>query len=70
MGLSENMQYSLPHSAYHLFSILEMYNSKFGIFFTSVGELDLALHEIFKVFLLSKGELPYEEIIPMAQELQ
>lgn len=64
------MQYGLSHSTYHLFSSLEMYDSKSRTFFTPVGELDFALPEMFEISLLSIGELPYEEIVPMIEELR
>lgn len=69
-GAIRNVQYSLHHSSYYLFSILEMYNSKSGTFLTFVGELNFALHEIFEVSLLTMGELSYEEIVPTMEELQ
>lgn len=65
-----NVQYGLPHSAYYLFSVLEMYDSKSGTFFPLIDELDFAQHEMFEVSLLSMGELPYEDIVLMTQELQ
>lgn len=49
-GAVRIIQYGLPHSAYHLVSVLEMYHPKSGIFFTLVGELSFALHEIFEAF--------------------
>lgn len=69
-GTIRNIQYGLLQSAYHLFSILEMYNPKFGAFFTPVGKHGLALHKMFEVSSLSMGELTYEEIVPTIQELQ
>lgn len=65
-----NVQYGFPHSAYYLFSILEIYNPKFGTVFTPMGELGLALHKIFEASLLSMGELSYKEIILRTHELQ
>lgn len=32
-------------------------------------ELGFSLHEMFKVSLLSRGELPYEEYVPTTKEL-
>lgn len=52
-GEIRNVQFGLPHSACHLFSILEMYNPSSGTSFTPVGELGIALHEMFEVSLLS-----------------
>lgn len=61
-GAIRNMQYSLPYSAYHLFNILEIYNPKSGTFFTPIGQLGFALHDMFEVSLLLMGELSYEEM--------
>lgn len=46
-----------------------MYNSEIGTFFTPVGELGLALHELYEVSTLSISEVPYEEYIPTTEEL-
>lgn len=60
-GAITNVQFSLLHSAYHLYSVLKMFNLHSDTFFSLVGELGFALHEMFKVSLLSMEELPYEE---------
>lgn len=64
-----NVQYGIHQSLYHLFSLLEIFNSKTGIFFTSVDKLGLALHEMFEVSTLLMGEVPYGEHIPITEEL-
>lgn len=69
-GAIRTVQYSHPHSAYYLFSILEMYNPKSRTFFTPVGELGFAPYEMFEVYLLSIEELPNEEIAPAIEELR
>lgn len=46
-----------------------MYNSEKGTFFTLVGELGLALYEMYEVSTLSMGEVTYEEYIPTTEEL-
>jgi len=38
-------------------------------FFTPVGEMGFALHEMFEVLGLSKGDLSYEEYILGTEEL-
>lgn len=68
-GAIINILYGLPHNAYHLFNIFEMYNTKFKTFFTPVSKLGLPLHEMFEVSLLSMGELSHEEIVSITQEL-
>ena len=41
--------YGIISSRYNFFEILEMYNPKTCTFFTPVGEMGFALHEMFKV---------------------
>lgn len=65
-----NVHYNLPHSTYHLFSILEMYYSDSGTFFILVDEVGFALHKMFEVSLLSIGELSYEGIMPTTEEFK
>lgn len=65
-----NVQYSLPYSAYYLFSILERCTTQSKTFFTPIGELGFALYEMFEVSLLSIEKLPNEEIAPTTEELQ
>lgn len=65
----QNVQYGLSQSPYHLFCLLEMFNSKTGTFFTSVGGLGLALHEMYKVSALFMGEVSYEEYTSTTEEL-
>jgi hypothetical protein len=50
--------------------MLDMYNPNTATFFTPSGELGFALHEMFEVSGLSMGEVPYEEYVPGAEELQ
>lgn len=69
-GSIKNIQYGLPHSTYHLYSILEIYNFKSEMFFTPIGELNFALHEMFEVLLLSMGELPYKEMVSTLEKLR
>lgn len=66
----KNVLYGLLHSAYYLFSILVMYNSMSEMFFTPIGELGFALHDMFEVSLLSMEELPYNELVPTMEELR
>lgn len=68
-GVIKNVQFGLPHSAYHLYNIIEMYNLSSNTLFTPVGEIGFTLHEIFEVSLLSMGELSYEEYVPTIKKL-
>lgn len=43
-GTIKNVQYGLFHRAYYLFSILEIYNLKSGMFFAPIDELDFGFH--------------------------
>ena len=49
--------------------MLELYNPESSTFFTQSGELGLALHEMYEVFGLPMGEIPYEEYILSIEEL-
>ena len=40
-----------------------------GTFFTPVGEMGLALHELYEVSGLVIGDAPYEEYVPTSEEL-
>lgn len=51
-GAIKNIQYGLPHSAYYMFSILEIYIPKSWTFFIPISELGFALYEIFEVSVL------------------
>ena len=49
--------------------MLEHYNPETCTFFTSVGEMRLALHEMYEVSGLVMGKISYEEYVPSAEEL-
>jgi len=63
------VQYGLPQSSHHFYSVLERYNSLTGTFFTPVREMKLALHELYEISGLVIGDLPYEEYVPTIEEL-
>jgi len=63
------VQYGLPQSSYHFYGILERHNPLTGIFFTPIGEIGLALHELYEVPGLVIGDAPYEEYVPTTEEL-
>ena len=44
------VQYVIPPSSHHFFSMLERYNPETCMLFTLVGEMGLALHEMYEVF--------------------
>lgn len=69
-GAIRDIQCGLPHSAYHLFIILEMHNPKSRTFFTPVSELGFTFHEMFEISLLSMEELSYEKMVLTTEELR
>ena len=61
--------YGIQMSVANFYAIFELYCPAIGTFFTPVGELGMALHEMWEVFTLSMGSLPYEEYFPCKTEL-
>jgi len=45
------------------------YNPKTYTFFTPIGEMGLALHEMYEVSGLEIGDASYEEYVPSIEEL-
>jgi len=54
----------------NFFAIFELYCPASGTFFTPVGELGSALHEMWEVSNLPMGSMPYEEYFPCTMELE
>ena len=52
------------------YAILELYCPATGTFFTPVGELGLALHEMWDISRLPMGSYPYEEFFPCSGHLK
>lgn len=48
---------------------MELFNFESGTFFTPVGEMGLALHELYEVFGLPMGEIPCKEYVLTWEEL-
>ena len=63
-------RHGIDYNYYNFYAILENYNPKTCTFFTPVGELGFALHEMYDVLGLPFGDLPYEEFIPGSNELR
>jgi len=63
------VQYRIPQRSNHFFAMLEGYNPETCTFFNPVGEMGLALHEMYEVSGLVMGDIPYEEYVPSAEEL-
>jgi len=63
------VQWGIQRSSQNFFGVLERYNPLTGTFFTPVGEMGLALHELHEVSGLATRNLPYEEYIPTTEEL-
>ena len=68
-GAIRTIQYGIPQSNQYFYAILERYNPKTCMFFTPVGEIRLALHEMYEVSGLVIGDAPYEEYVPSTEEL-
>jgi len=56
-------------SVVNFYAIIELYCPAKGTFFTPMGELGIALHEMWEVTALPMGSLPYEEYFPCEAEL-
>jgi len=54
----------------NFFAIFELYCPASGTFFTPVGELGLALHEMKEISNLPMGSMPYKEYFPYSMELK
>ena len=67
-GAVRAIQYGILQSIQHFYAILERYNPNTCIFFTSIGEMGLALHEMYEVSGLIIGDAPYEEYVPSTEE--
>jgi len=63
------MQYGLPQSFHNFYGIFKRYNPLTNTFFTRVGEMGLALHELYEASGLVIGDAPYEEYVPTTEEL-
>jgi len=63
------VQYGIPQSSHHFLAMLDRYNPKTCTFFTLVGEMGFALHEMYEVSGLAMRDIPYEEYVPSAEKL-
>lgn len=63
------VQHGIPFSRFHFLSILELYYPETDIFFTPVGKMGLALHELYEVSSLPIGEFLCEEYVITGEEL-
>jgi len=64
LGLHEAFRatcYGIHMSVANFYAIFELYCPTTGTFFAPVGELGMALHEMWEVSALPMGSLPYEE---------
>jgi len=61
--------YGIAPSDYNFFGVLEKYNPDTCTFFTPVGKMGFALHEMFEMLELSIGDRSYEEYISSTVEL-
>ena len=56
-------------SVVNFYAIFELYYPAIGTFFTPIGKLGMALHEMWEVSALPLGSLLYEEYFPCEAEL-
>ena len=68
LGLYEALRatcYGIQMSVANFYAIFKLYYPAIGTFFTPVGELGMALHEMWEVSALPIGSLPYEEYLSL-----
>ena len=73
LGLYEAIRatcYGIQMSVANFYAIFELYCPATETFFTPIGELGMALHEMREVSALPLGSLPYEEYFPCEAELE
>jgi len=63
------IQYSFSQSSQHFYAVLEHYNPEICTFFTPLGEIGLAFHVMYEVWGLMIVDAPYEEYVPLPEEL-
>jgi len=63
------IQYGISQSTQHFYAVLERHNPETCTFFTPIGEIGLALDEMYEVSGLMIGDAPYEEYVPSTEEL-
>ena len=63
-GAVRAVQYDIPQSTQYFYAILERYNPETCTFFTPLGEIGLALHEMYEVSGPMIGDVPYEKYVP------
>jgi len=68
-GAMRAVQYGIPQSTQLFYAILEWYNPETCTFFTPIGEMGLALHEMYEVLGLVIGDALYEEYVPSTKKL-
>ena len=60
-GAIRVVQYDIPQCIQYFYAIPERYNPETCTFFTPIGEMRLALHEMYEVSGLMIRDAPYEE---------
>ena len=68
-GAMRVVQCGISQSTQHFYAILERYNPENYTFFTPIREMELTLHEMYKVSGLMIGDALYEEYVPSTEEL-
>ena len=52
--------HGIPQSNHHFYTVLERYNLKTCTFFTPIGEMGVALYEMYEISGLVMGDALYE----------
>jgi len=68
-GAVRAVQCGISQSTQNFYTILEWYNPETCTFFTPIGKMWLALHEMYEVSGLMIRDSPYEEYVPLTEEL-
>jgi len=68
-GAVRAVQYGIPQSTQIFYTVLERYNPETCTFCTPLGEMRLALHEMYEVSGLVIGDAPYEVYVSSTEEL-
>ena len=61
--------YGIPQSNQYIYAILEQYNPETCTFFTPIGKMGIALHEMYEVSGLVIRDGPYKEYVLSTEEL-
>jgi len=67
-GAMRDLQYGISQSTQHFYAMLERFNPETCTFITPIGEIGLALYEMYEVSVLVIGDAPYKKYVPSTEE--